>query len=552
MIRRIALALSLLLLVAGCGLLAPEEEAPIKVEVDHVIGGTAGATADGPSPGILREAWRADVRTIDRDGPDFLMAEGRLLAFSSDGVDAHDGATGRALWHYREPGRRRGQFVVTGGVVVLTSSGEQSWRAVALSLDTGRLLWQRTPTGRDDLRTLAAPLAAGKGVVLTEQGAEHDVAIAGIDARSGQHRWTADLTPGPDCELRLPLTTQGTGDGSLALVEEDCPDGHPRFHALDPATGDVRWTRERPADSLLVVHVTHGITMLVTQDGQAAFVGPDGERWPATGAVATCGPHPCRPLTVRDRLVVPSLGAGTEPRLTIIDTVSGRTKDLALTGDYWTWTGGPDRVYGLFTRPANVLPGLPQLWTAAIDPAAGTVEIMPLPTHLGPVDMGGVRLIGTAGHQLLTAIGDRATRGVTVIAYDSAPTTGPLQSGGVPPEDWPDCRTLLRRGAELSPDPDPIEFGALKLRRPTCRHTVAGEGDVSVQVVWVAARAQEADALLDGVPGAPPGPDETYTSATYEVIRVGRTIVLVHGEPGARARAITTVTENLRSHGPRD
>lgn len=562
MIRRIGLALSLVSLLGSCALVAPEEKPPLDVEVDHVIGDAPRGTpsARGPSPGILREAWRTELTMDDvggQAGSALLVGDGRLLAVAPHGVTALDAATGEEEWHYREPGRDTEGFAVTGGAVVVSTDGGDGGRVVGFETGTGRLLWQRSLDvgGQDVLRYGAlrsgGGLSAGKGVLLTQRGEEQDVRIAGVDVRTGKDRWTADLTAQPGCLLRLPLM-EGMSDGSLALVAEHCRGDTLRVHALDPATGQVRWTHEQPSESTyqLTASVARGVTVFA-RDDMATFIGPDGRKW--ADPVVPC--VPCRPITVGEELLLPSLKTGEESWFTLVNTTSGQARQIPATENHVSWISATDRVYASVTALTRTEIGLPRFWVAVVDPVTGTAKGMPLQTAVEPE--GRAVVVGAVDGRLLVAAGSSVRATVTVIAYDSVPTTGPVEFGGVRPEEWPGCRTLLRgvRGvsAARTMHTNPyVQFGTEKRFRTTCTFTVGDEGDaddVDVDVIWVAATAKDADRLLDGERGSPSGADEVYRAEDSWVLRVGRYIIEVSGDVDVSAPVVAAVVRNLRAKG---
>ncbi|WP_336211088.1 hypothetical protein [Nonomuraea sp. LPB2021202275-12-8] len=126
---------------------------------------------------------------------------------------------------------------------------------------------------------------------------------------------------------------------------------------------------------------------------------------------------------------------------------------------------------------------------------------------------------------------------------------GPPEYGGVDPRTWPDCAPLLaavpgKRDPER-PDnkhrADDGRFREATLVPSMCDARIDGLdgiGGVSVTVVWVTKRPEDADVLLDGRPGTPPDADE-YADNT---VRVGGFIVRVWPHEAERA-----VVKQLRS-----
>lgn len=194
--------------------------------------------------------WKAELPGRGLSNP--VVAGGRVYVTASSGyqqrrlhVLCFDPATGKQLWER--------QFWATGNtachpktcmaaptpaadaqhVYALFATGD----LVALDAD-GNLVWYRSLVGdypdiTNQVGMAASPVLAGDVLLVPMENAGHSFA-AGIDRRTGQNRWKVDRPR--DINWTTPAL-RTVGDGLEALFQTSR-----ELTALDPRTGQVRWT----------------------------------------------------------------------------------------------------------------------------------------------------------------------------------------------------------------------------------------------------------------------------------------------------------------------
>lgn len=209
----------------------------------RVSGPACGLLTSGgalPPVAVLAEAAHRlvglDLRTgeprwrfTSRSGGSFrLERSGRvLLVTCGDGaVHALDVVTGEDLWRFSERVRFAQAPTVCGETVVAVAGEPNSQRGAAFGIDlfSGRNLW-RTELGAG---VTAPPVSAGRMALV----ATNDTLVHALDAATGELRWKA---PDP-----------GLGAGAAALVVDEmlvtnAPAGELRCTEL--ASGSTRWSR---------------------------------------------------------------------------------------------------------------------------------------------------------------------------------------------------------------------------------------------------------------------------------------------------------------------
>jgi outer membrane protein assembly factor BamB len=327
------------------------------------------ATRTAPPPAPVPErpwptrspAWTASDAADRRDGPPYLhgpvVAGGLVLAVGGDPepgrLTAVDPRTGRPRW--RSP------------------AGEAAWlwaaspRAVVVGSDRGGLAALDPGTGR---RRWRMPLAPGQGpdaaslsgdrlyvaVSFPGEGDLRPPVVLALDARTGRRRWRAVLGRGTDLQWGAPVLADG-----LVLVASTPSDprraaGH-RLHALDAATGRVRWEVPLPArgpsfhSERPLLH--RGLVVV-----------------PAVGALLAVDPGSGRVVWQRPTRSLPQLVGATgglvlavvDDGLVALSVGDGRQRwRLPLAADRHRWvTLAAGRVYALAARLAM-----------AVDPATG-------------------------------------------------------------------------------------------------------------------------------------------------------------------------------------
>lgn len=529
MSRLLTLLVTVTLMAGACS----QPDPPKRVHIDHLVGktGRTGVSGAGPALGLLQADWQVEV-DVSAATVDFQVEGGSLLAFSTDGVQAFDATTGERVWHYREPGRRVEWSEQTGGSVLLRTTGGVD-RLIALDSATGRLLWERTPEPYTSY-------TAGRGVVVRSTLTQ---AFTGIDARTGEDLWDRKPDVGEGCTAHLP--TGVSGDGSVVVLAEECSGRTTRLDGLDPTSGDLLWSHERPIGELTpgMISVAGGSAVLAPSKPKGVTVfSRDRVR---QIALSLGGCDPCRPVVAGDQIAWQLEDEAQQQRVSIINVRTGATTVVESMAPQSDLISDGHRLYGLRQGLAGHVEGTPRYWATVIDPLAGSSRA--LPVHAQP-DYGFLHLVGTAGDRLIMVERrhEKAAR-FRLTAYGSIPVAEPLEYGGADPRSWPDCAQLLAAvpGKRLPGSPDTKRradgglFEGAALVTSTCRAGIDGIGDVGVTVLWVTRRPQDADLLLDGRPGAPPDADEIAGKS----IRVGRVIVRVRGSDEAER----AVVERLRS-----
>jgi outer membrane protein assembly factor BamB len=541
------------LLAAACSVGHKDKDgtAP-KVDLDHsTTSAAAPALVDaGPVAGTLGESWHVDTRP-PRDSADpqvvRRLVDGQLVVATVTGVDAYDAGTGRARWHYREPGRKVTGFAETSGsLVVMTADpdlarGTSRWTGLATA--TGRVRWTAARPGYQ-LTSGGLDVAAGQGVlpVLPMSGTGYD-GVRGIDAGTGRVRWTRPVAErGCQTPILDQMGAQDT-DGSLFALREECAD-HVRILALDPATGAVRWAHD--ADRHAVTVVRRG-TALIDDARGVALVASDGHE--VVGG-HRC-PAPCRFAVAGERAVV----TNATQALTV-DLSSGKVATRPLLAPYGALAVAGGQVYGvrghLGQGPARLLPAALDV----IDPAAGTVRTGPAPFALAerPGDAGerDMPWIAVTGRRLYA--GHLVSGMFRTTSYETTRAAPPGELGGVQESDWPDaCAIASGYEAASPPATASVTIGPVALHDLSCAYRLGGDTDATLDIAWVAATPDDAHRLLamDGQarPVQVDGADEAYAFPSPAVLwfRAGRYVVRI-GQTGLEAQALASaVAKHLRT-----
>ncbi|MDN3351850.1 PQQ-binding-like beta-propeller repeat protein [Actinomadura sp. DC4] len=527
-----------------------DDTTPPKVRTDHsTTGAAAAALVDaGPAAGTLGESWHVDTRPpADSSDPQVFrrLVDGELIVGTVTGVDAYDAGTGRARWHYREPGRKvTGYAETSGSLVVMTADpdlarGSSRWTGLATA--TGRVRWTSARPGYQ-LTSGGLDVAAGQGVlpVLPVSGS----GVRGVDASTGRTRW---IRPVAEHGCKTPIIDQlgaQDTDGSLFALREECA-GHVRVLALDPATGTVRWAHD--ADRRAVTVVRRGIALIDDIKGVTVVA--------ANGHDVVAGrpcPAPCRFAVTGEHAVVTSASQALA-----VDLTSGKVTARPLLAPYGALAVAGDEVYGvrghLGQGGVRLLPAA----LDAIDPAAGTVRTGPAPFALAeqPGDAGerAVPWIAVAGRRLYAGYSVSGLFRTT--SYDTTKAGSPGELGGIPQSDWPDACAVAPGYKAASPPVTPaVSVGSVALHDLSCAYRLAGDTNASLDIAWVAPTPDDAHRLLTVDAQAQPvqvdGADEAYAYPSPPVLwfRAGRFVMRID-QTGLDARALASAAaKHLRTH----
>ena len=231
-------------------LLEGDLEATTVASGDVASGGVAAVgdccyfvTSDGTA---VCEARGDDRRwTADLGGADFgsVPAATRDVVYASgaDGTTALDRRDGATLWT-SDAGVRRGSVLLLDGRLYAAADG----RVVALEVDTGDRAW-----AVDAHRVTG--LAAADGTVFATGTASDGGAVSAV--ADGRRRWLRDDLG----SVHVPPTVAD----DLVLVSTSLG----RLYALDRATGETVWRRERPGGGPAPPTAAHGRVYLPSGNG---------------------------------------------------------------------------------------------------------------------------------------------------------------------------------------------------------------------------------------------------------------------------------------------
>jgi len=181
---------------------------------------------------------------------------------STGSVSGYDARTGALLWTRRDMPQQPQLAVSAGRVLVYSDTQNVSprpalWPVTALSVATGRTLWQAATAGP------VSALSAGPGGVAVTTLNPRRLEL--IDPLTGRVRWTIPASAGQSPPL-------DTGTGLLYLG--GAPDGRAGLVDLRAADGSVRWVAPVP----------------LTWSPATASPAPSAEVVPAAGAAVATGP----------------------------------------------------------------------------------------------------------------------------------------------------------------------------------------------------------------------------------------------------------------------
>jgi polyvinyl alcohol dehydrogenase (cytochrome) len=232
------------------------EASPLVVDGLVIFGWDVHNSPDGKPAGVLaldaatgKERWRAVLAPSEGDG---ATGSGCADVWSSASVDTE----------------RRLVFVGTGNCVSPRGWGRFSEAIVALGLDDGAVRWSYQPHDQnlDDLDFAGAPnLFEVNGRALVGLG-NKDGTYYAVDRETGAAVWSTHVA---DAGLTQPGSNFSTGgfigptafaDGTIA--GGTAIGGAPFLHALDAATGAVRWQQPEAAATYGAAAVANGVLVI--------------------------------------------------------------------------------------------------------------------------------------------------------------------------------------------------------------------------------------------------------------------------------------------------
>ncbi|MCF6507147.1 hypothetical protein E9549_06975 [Blastococcus sp. MG754426] len=223
---------------------------------------TTAAPADvppGPPAGAVSEAWTTEADPLHGG----VVAEGRVLVGSPQGVRGLDPLSGEEAWHYtRENAVLCGATVTDGVVVAVFRTADRCDEAVALDAGTGVRAWTRNVNFRPGVT-----LGSTDRIVL----AATPTGIVTLDPAGGGIRWR--YVPPDGCEL----LQSAAGDAGVAVLQRCAGSTDPQLRLVDGFDGDLHWARDLPAgggtpelvgaDLPVVVRVDDEVQLLSAADG---------------------------------------------------------------------------------------------------------------------------------------------------------------------------------------------------------------------------------------------------------------------------------------------
>jgi PQQ-like domain len=534
-----------------------------------------------PPPGPVAVAWQRNT-VVRRSGLSpydqvaHTLIDGQLVIVTTRGLDVRDARTGKRRWYYHREGWLLLGWAATQHdlVAYLERAGHRDNRML-LGFDAvgGQVLWRRTAEvpAATERSTLRWP--AGSNVVLTA-AADDRGRLRGRSVLTGEQVWTHELPRG--CTLPEAAGHASDADDAVAAISVDCGD-RSRVLAIDPRTGQTRWSAEFPAPDPPEIAVRGGVVLI--SDGTALRgYDPGGMEFLTRFGDDVCGATMCPAVISGGKLTVVyrSDRQDADRQLESIDMSSHRTVWRHTVPAYPALVAKGDRLYAL--RPnlaANLRPaGIDVI--AVGDGATSTVPaplvVPPGPTRTPWLAAGGGLLYVTVPEALPGPSG--AVRLVALRAAAAGP--GPAELGGVPAADWPDaCGLLNRRDLPRNHHVRPVHVrvGQVRLPRPVSCTYEPGEpgedrprrsgqeqsaGAPTVTVEWVSDTARSASGLLAALRAAEPQArpvdigDEAYElnpSSGMIAVRVGRYLIGVSAfqTPGLATRLARAAALTLRS-----
>ena len=139
---------------------------------------------------------------------------------------------------------------------------------VALDLGTGQVCWTYQPhqPNRDDLDFAGAPNLFSTGDRPLVGLGNKDAAYYAVDRSTGKLAWRTQVTepgiPRPNTNYSTGGFIGGTAVADGVIVGGTAVGGTPSLHALDAATGSIKWQQPEAADTYASAAVANGVVFL--------------------------------------------------------------------------------------------------------------------------------------------------------------------------------------------------------------------------------------------------------------------------------------------------
>ncbi|MFN3196999.1 MAG: PQQ-binding-like beta-propeller repeat protein [Bradymonadia bacterium] len=210
----------------------------------------------------------ADKEKIRRTSSHSAIFDGgQLIVGTDDGLLlCLDSASGEEIWRYEVPGALiRKPLLVKDRVVFVDGTNT----VYALDRNTGAWVWQvqRPPPAEFALSSEGAPASDGERVYVGFS----DGHLVALSLQDGAQIWKRDLAPEHDKFEDVDATPQVI-NGTLYAASAASA-----LYALDPSTGDVRWTQ--PIEGIVGLHAFQGDLIASTDRSTVIRLsGHDGSR----------------------------------------------------------------------------------------------------------------------------------------------------------------------------------------------------------------------------------------------------------------------------------
>lgn len=269
-------------------------------KVDELCAKATATDAKSTSESAVPIRALMPTEDAERHWPQFRGPTGQGIVVD-DRFPMHWSATENVLWRTKLPGLGNSSPIVWAGQLFITAAspdGKERWLLAYSTLD-GQLLWrQAAPITEYKAENLYQKNTFASSTPVTD--GERVIAFFGNAGMlccnmGGKILWLADLGPFP--------TMHGPGASPIlyrdkVILVQDQIGGESVFVALDKATGEEKWRKERPKamcwSTPIVVHAGQKDELLYNGSHNLIGYDPDSgeERWRFTGVSRESIPMP--------------------------------------------------------------------------------------------------------------------------------------------------------------------------------------------------------------------------------------------------------------------